>query len=444
MILPKNWAVTSFEEILDYEQPTAYIVKSTNYDDAYETAVLTAGKSFIIGYTNEKTGIYSKNLPVIIFDDFTSATQYVTFPFKVKSSAMKILQPVNDKLNKKYIYYFMQTIKHNVTTHKRYWISDYSKRTIPFPPITEQHRIVAKIDALFSKLDKGVETLKTIRQQLRIYRQAVLEWALEKKEWEMKPLRSIVETIFDGPFGSNLKTDDYTDNGVRVVRLENLKPMRFFDGKKSYISFEKYQILSRNTVKYPDLIMGTFISGEIKVCLIPEGIEKAINKADCVCIRTSNPTLSRFVMYYLSSKRVYDRFFSQIHGATRPRVNTTQIKEIFVPVATANEQAAIVTEIESRLSVCDKLEAIVDESLAKAEALRQSILKKAFAGQLVPQDPNDEPAEKLLERIRKEKYRRMERMKTNELIRDNSRDSMTLKRSSQVVKSKSSRKSKRG
>ena len=272
----------------------------------------------------------------------------------------------------------------------------------PLPPLAEQHRIVAKIDALFSKLDKGVETLHTIRQQLRTYRQAVLKWAFEGKNWETKPLRSIVETIFDGPFGSNLKTEDYTDSGIRVIRLENLKSMTFFDEKKSYISFEKYQILVRNTVRYPDLIMGTFISGEIKVCLIPEGIEKAINKADCVCIRTSSPTLSKFLMYYLSSKRIYDSFFAQIHGATRPRVNTTQIKEMLIPVVNTNEKTAIVAAIESRLSVCDKLETIVDESLAKVEALRQSILKKAFAGQLVPQDTNDEPAEKLLERIKAE------------------------------------------
>jgi type I restriction enzyme S subunit len=271
---------------------------------------------------------------------------------------------------------------------------------MPLPPLAEQHRIVAKIDALFSNLDKGVEALQTVRQQLRTYRQAVLKWAFEGKKWKMKPLSANAETIFDGPFGSNLKTKDYVDSGVRVVRLENLKAMSFFDDKKYYVSVEKYQTLNRNTVKHPDLIMSTFITSEIKVCLIPERIEKAINKADCVCIRTNNLTLSKFLMYYLSSKQVYDNFFAQIHGATRPRVNTTQIKEILVPAVSSEEQTKLIAAIESRLSVCDKLEQIVDESLSKARALRQSILKKAFAGELVPQDPNDEPAEKLLERIK--------------------------------------------
>jgi len=275
----------------------------------------------------------------------------------------------------------------------------YSIR-MPLPPLAEQHLIVAKIDALFSRLDKGVETLQTIRQQLQMYRQAVLKWAFGWKDWEMKPLRSLVESVFDGPFGSNLKTSDYTDSGVRVVRLENIKQMNFYNEKRAFISEDKYQLLKRNTVQYPDMIMSTFISDEIKVCIFPEKIDKAINKADCVCIRTNNSINSKFLMYYLSSKQVYDAFFAKIHGATRPRVNTTQIKEILIPVLQQDEKIKLIVAIESRLSVCDKLEQIVDENLAKATTLRQSILKKAFSGKLVPQDPNDEAADKLLERIK--------------------------------------------
>jgi type I restriction enzyme S subunit len=271
---------------------------------------------------------------------------------------------------------------------------------MPLPPLAEQKRIVEKIDALFSELDKGMEVLQTIRQQLRTYRQAVLKWAFKGEEWEYKPLLSHVETIFDGPFGSNLKTADYTDSGVRVVRLENIKSLYFFDEKKSFVSPEKYEALKRNTVSFPDLMMSTFIAGEMRLCIMPQHIEKAINKADCVCIRTGSSIQSKFLMYYLSTKQVYDSFFNQIHGATRPRVNTTQIKEIPVPVISEREQTEIVNSIESRLSVCDKLEQLVEENISKSQALRQSILKKAFAGQLVPQDPNDEPAEKLLERIK--------------------------------------------
>ena len=105
--LPKGWTIAKFEDLLDYIQPTNYIVKSTEYKDTYKTPVLTAGKSFIKGFTNETDGIFNQ-LPTIIFDDFTTATQFVNFPFKVKSSAMKILQPTCDLVNLKLAYYFMQ------------------------------------------------------------------------------------------------------------------------------------------------------------------------------------------------------------------------------------------------------------------------------------------------------------------------------------------------
>ena len=155
--LPKGWAICSLEDIIEYEQPTDYIVSSTNYDDSYLTPVLTAGKSFIIGYTDEEEGIYSK-LPCIIFDDFTTASKLVTFPFKVKSSAMKILQ-VNQNISIKYVAAFMSITQLIGDTHKRYWISEYSKLPIPIPPKEEQKRIVTAIDNLFNVLDAIMENL---------------------------------------------------------------------------------------------------------------------------------------------------------------------------------------------------------------------------------------------------------------------------------------------
>lgn len=163
-------------QLLSYEQPTPYIVESTKYSEKYKTPVLTAGKSFIIGYTNEETGIYN-SLPVIIFDDFTTSSQYVNFKFKVKSSAMKILTANTDFVLPKYIFYRMQIINFDHSTHKRYWIQHYSKLKVQIPTLSEQERIIQKIEELFSELDKGVETLQTIKQQLAVYRQAVLKEA---------------------------------------------------------------------------------------------------------------------------------------------------------------------------------------------------------------------------------------------------------------------------
>ena len=157
-ILPNGWTCCRLEEIVDYEQPQAYIVQSTNYNPQYTTPVLTAGKSFIIGYTNEEEGICS-NLPVIIFDDFTTDSRYVDFPFKVKSSAMKILR-VKEGINIQYVCHFMSVTRLIGDTHKRYWISEYSKLAIPLPPYLEQLRIVTKIEELFAVLDGIKESLE--------------------------------------------------------------------------------------------------------------------------------------------------------------------------------------------------------------------------------------------------------------------------------------------
>ena len=155
--LPKGWTICRLEQITDYEQPTDYIVKSTDYDTSYSTPVLTAGKSFIIGYTNETTGIYS-NLPCIIFDDFTTDSKLVDFPFKVKSSAMKILK-VNQNIEIDYVAIFMSITKLISDTHKRYWISEYSKLEIPIPPKKEQKRIVSAVHSIFVRLDMIMESL---------------------------------------------------------------------------------------------------------------------------------------------------------------------------------------------------------------------------------------------------------------------------------------------
>ena len=122
------------ENLSDYEQPSKYIVKTTNYNNKFNVPVLTAGQTFVLGLTDEEENIYkaSEQNPVIIFDDFTSGNHWVDFDFKVKSSAMKMLKP-NKGVNLRYCYYYMQTINIDSTEHKRLWISKYSKIKIPLP-----------------------------------------------------------------------------------------------------------------------------------------------------------------------------------------------------------------------------------------------------------------------------------------------------------------------
>ena len=150
--LPSGWVVTNFETILEYEQPTKYIVHDTNYKPTYKTPVLTAGKSFILGYTNETDNIFD-DLPVIIFDDFTTESKFVDFSFKVKSSAMKILHINQDLVLPKYAFYLMQATEIGHDNHQRYWISTYSQEIVALPPINEQERILTALEHYFNLLD---------------------------------------------------------------------------------------------------------------------------------------------------------------------------------------------------------------------------------------------------------------------------------------------------
>ena len=150
--LPSGWVVTNFETLLSYEQPTNYIVKDTNYNSEYETPVLTAGKSFILGYTDEKENIFSE-LPVIIFDDFTTESKFVDFPFKVKSSAMKILHINTDLVLPKFAFYLMQATQIDHDNHQRYWISTYSQELLGLPPINEQKRILSALELYFALIE---------------------------------------------------------------------------------------------------------------------------------------------------------------------------------------------------------------------------------------------------------------------------------------------------
>ena len=152
IIKKSEWAEDVLENILVYEQPTKYIVSSEKYNNDYKTPVLTAGKTFILGYTNEEKGIFNK-LPVIIFDDFTTASKYVDFPFKVKSSAMKILN-CNPEMNIKFYYYLLQSLDYDASTHKRYWISEFAPMTVPVPPKEEQDKIVEKVEQLLNLIDQ--------------------------------------------------------------------------------------------------------------------------------------------------------------------------------------------------------------------------------------------------------------------------------------------------
>ena len=376
-----KWSKYALEELLTYEQPTPYIVESTDYNDQYKTPVLTAGKSFIIGHTNETSGIYTK-LPVIIFDDFTTSSQYVTFPFKVKSSAMKILTPNLDLVLPKYIFYRLQIIEFDHSTHKRYWIQQYSKIKVSVPPLPEQERIVARIEELFSQLDNGVETLKKAKQQLAVYRQAVLKEAFEGNYRKVR-LNQISQVIS----GYAFKSKKYSEKGkYMVVKIGNVKAFRFdFSRDFTRTLEDNEEILKRYLLKYGDCLItltGTRGKRDYGFVAMVDGQTNFLLNQRVAALRFDQTiAFPKFFQYYLSSPSFRNSFFSYETGNVgQGNVGIKALSEPIVICPPIETQYEITKTIESRLSVCDSIEQTIDAALRQAEALRQSILKKAFEG----------------------------------------------------------------
>jgi len=291
------------------------------------------------------------------------------------------------------------------TTFSAVNVDDVKNLNLSLPPLAEQHRIVEKVDALFSKLDNGVEMLQVIRQQLRTYRQAVLKWAFEgnltNSTWKMVSLGKVADDIKIGPFGTLLHKEDYIKGGMPVINPKHMREYRICNDDSVSITEEKAAELQSYIICENDVLIAR--RGEMgRTVYVSKRENGWLCGTGSMIIRLSREHTGRLYAYLLSSEQSRRYLIDNCSGTTMSNLNEKIIKGLPIPIIPVDEQQSLLAEIESRLSVCEKLEALINENLAKAETLKQSILKKAFAGQLVPQDPNDEPAEKLLARIKAE------------------------------------------
>ncbi len=296
-------------------------------------------------------------------------------------------------------------------------ISQQTIRDLPFPlaPLNEQKRIVEKLDTILPKVKNAKARLENIPKILKKFRQSVLSAACSGKlteEWreiggfnndfKLIELNDVVPKggLFDGPFGSNLKTSDYIESGVRVIRLENIGHNSFLSEKGTFVSKEKYEYLKKHSVGEGDIIFSSFINDEIRCCILPDLKKNAIAKADCFTIRPDENLIDkRFLLFVLLSRETFEKLTDNIHGVSRPRINTTQLKRLEIRMFPIEEQHEIVRRVEKLFALADSLEEKYKIAIARVEKIEQSVLAKAFRGELVEPDPNDEPAEILLKRI---------------------------------------------
>jgi len=327
---------------------------------------------------------------------------------------------------------------------------------IPLPPLPEQHRIVAKIEELFTRLDAGVEALNKVKAQLKHYRQAVLRDAFQGKltqEWreahkgELEPASKLLERIKEerrknakGKYKElpPLDTSDlpdlpegwvwtvirevsllvtkgstptsygfhYTSSGINFIKVENLRGGRLDKSSLSeFITEDTHEFLKRSKLSENDVLFS--IAGTIgRVAVVQhEDLPANTNQAIALILCPWQFISPSYLKNVLESSIARSSIEKRPRGIGMNNVSLDDVNNIVVPFPPLPEQHKIVEEIERRLSVADEIEKAIDQSLKQAGRLRQSILKTAFEGKLVPQDPADEPAEKLLQRIKEERVR---------------------------------------
>ncbi|RVY24366.1 restriction endonuclease subunit S [Helicobacter pylori] len=333
---PSNWQRVRLGDILSYEQPTKYLVATTQYLQKGFTPILTAGKTFILGYTNDKHGIYT-NIPVIIFDDFTTDSKMVNFPFKVKSSAIKILSlRDNNQADLKYIYEKLTLLKHQVTDHKRYWIDEFSNIEIPLPPLNEQIAIAN----VLSGLDHYLYTLDALILKKESVKKALSFELLSQRKrlkgfnqnWQRVRLGDICEFGNGGAYETLIvENGDFKLISLNSIDIDGnlkntMKRVNFYD----------------NSLKQDDIVMvlsdvahGDFLG----LCAVIPSNDYVLNQRmgrlrkrnDCINIL--------FLRLYINANQKY--FKMQGQGSSQLNLSKKAIEDFEIFLPPLNEQIAI-------------------------------------------------------------------------------------------------------
>ena len=411
------------------------------------------------GYTYFKNGdiIFAKITPcmengkIAIVDNLKNEMGFGSTEFHVIRLKDKLVQ-------KYYFHYLLQdnfryTAKQNMTgTAGQLRVSsNYLKETlVPLPPLNEQKRIVSKIEELLSKIDSTKQSLEQIKIQIEQYRASFLESAFEGKltekwrennvlehssvllekikqdqtktgrkikklvnfdsfkkyelpdNWIWTNILSITKDLGDSPFGSNLKSKDYVDDGIPVIHGRNIKNNEFKWAFPLYVTKKKFDSLERSHC-HPDDIIFQKIGSVGLIAILPQiELQKSfLLSTNCMKISTSEKIIpKKFIFYYFIQAKIKEFILKNAQGTTQPIFNFTTLKSFPIPLPSTKEQEQIVSQIEQGFSLIENTSQIVDATLQNLQTMKISVLKQAFEGKLVPQDPNDEPASVLLERIK--------------------------------------------
>ena len=340
---PNGVSPISLADVLDYEQPSRFIVSSSEYDDNYDIPVLTAGQTFILGYTNEKEGVYkaSKNNPTIIFDDFTTGYHWVDFDFKVKSSAMKMLRLKNNKSLLRYVFHSMALINYSPTEHSRQWISKYSHFEIPLPHIKVQEEIVKILDSFTNLIDALNEELSLRQKQFEYYREKLLTFDDSCDYVCIPPQR-----------GKRVVKNDLNNNNKYPVYQNSIEPLGYYDktNRRADMTF----------------IICAGAAGEIGF-----STTEFWAADDCFTI-DHDDLLDKFIYYCIYAQKPYLK--SQVRKASIPRLSNSVLSKLRYPCVSKKVQQSIVEKLDAFESLISSLKEEIALRQKQYEYYREKLL----------------------------------------------------------------------
>lgn len=398
--LPQGWVECEFEFCIE-KINTQKKVKQKEYLEEGLFPIIDQGQKLIGGYSNKSDFVINIETPVIVFGDHTRCFKYIDFDFVSGADGTKIIKPLGF-FDEKLFYYFCKTLNFPNKGYSRHF-QYLLKSVIYIPPLNEQKKIVEKIENEFGKIDEGIEKLKLVQEQIKQYKQSVLKSAFEGKlykttEWEEKKLKDVTTKISDGSHNPPPKQEF----GVPMLSGRNIKNGKINFDEYRYITESEFQLeIKRTPIEAGDILL-TIVGTIGETAVVPENLPKfAIQRS----VALLKPQISSFYLkYYLDSPMAFSYYKKNEKGTAQKGIYLETLKNMIIKLPIDKDaQQKIVAEIEKRFEVADNVAKVVEENLEKAEQLKQSILKKAFEGRLVPQDPTDEPASVLLERIKKER-----------------------------------------
>jgi type I restriction enzyme, S subunit len=439
--LPESWASVQIREVIEKPSLAGKKIKRQNYLETGSLPVVDQGQSLIGGYSDSDDLKVNCKLPVVVFGDHTKAIKYIDFDFLAGADGIKVLEPT-DAFDPKLFFYFLHAISLPDKGYARHF-QFLEKSIIHVPPLPEQHRIVNKIEELFTQLDAGVEALRKAKVQLKLYRQAVLKAASEGKlteEWraqnkgniepapdllkqirateiskqigwlpnqhmELNPLPGGWEYSTIGSVGE-IVTGNTPSKKEAAFYGEEVPFFKPTDLNAGYYVTESQDGLSMDGVKHarlapPKSILVTCIGATIgKTGLTRRNgaFNQQIN-----AIIPYEPIVSEFIYYMCISPQFQRSIIKNSSSTTLPIINKSKFQSLPIPLPPLAEQLEIVNTVEHLFSIAEKTGQELEKQIAVSARIRSSILHKAFQGELVSQDPTDQPASKLLERIRAER-----------------------------------------